>query len=260
MGSGLIYLIIVGMWIAYFLPRWIASHEEVSGRSIEKFANTMKVVGRTSGNESLELDEIRKRHASQITSRRILFSSILAAIVLIAGFTVAGIFTPIILLLPLSALILYTVHARHQIAAAEEELARAIAAQPERARDKYRELIARSRRIAYSRIEMSEEQWIPLADRLASAESESNGITIIPKGIAGRLNTWDPIEVPAPSYISAAKAAPRKIIDLTIPGAWSEEQQRLLQEVMKSSPNEIFDQTIADEVEEQIRINRAANQ
>jgi hypothetical protein len=29
---------------------------------------------------------------------------------------------------------------------------------------------------------------------------------------------------------------------------------------MKSSPNEIFDQTIADEVEEQIRINRAANQ
>jgi hypothetical protein len=107
---------------------------------------------------------------------------------------------------------------------------------------------------------MSEEQWTPLADRLASAESESNGITIIPKGIAGRLNTWDPIEVPAPSYISAAKAAPRKIIDLTIPGAWSEEQQRLLQEVMKSSPNEIFDQTIADEVEEQIRINRAANQ
>jgi hypothetical protein len=29
---------------------------------------------------------------------------------------------------------------------------------------------------------------------------------------------------------------------------------------MKSSPDEIFDQIIADEVEEQIRINRAANQ
>jgi hypothetical protein len=260
MGSGLIYLIIVGMWIAYFLPRWIASHEEVSGRSIEKFASTMKVVGRTAGNEKIELAEIQRLQANQLTTRRIIFTSVIALTLIISGFTVAGIFTPIILLLPLSALVLYTVNARHQIVSSKEELTRAMNAQSESSHDKYRELIARSRRIAYSRLEMSEEQWTPLADRIAQSENETHGITIIPKGISGRIDTWDPIDVPIPSYARAPKAAQRKIIDLTIPGAWSEEQERLLQEVMKSSPDEIFDQTVADEVEEQIKINRAANQ
>jgi hypothetical protein len=260
MGSGLIYLIIVGMWVAYFLPRWIASHEEVSGKSIEKFASTMKVVGRTAGSETVELEEIKRRHANQLAVRRILFTSIIALSLIISLLSVIGIFTPIILLMPLSALVLYTVHARHQIVANKEELTRAQSAQPERHRDKYRELIARSKRIAYSRIELSDEHWTPLADRLSQAENESHGITIIPKGIAGRFDTWSPTEVPTPSYVSAPKAAPRRIIDLTIPGAWSEDQERFLQEVMKSSPDEIFDQIIADEVEEQIRINRAANQ
>jgi hypothetical protein len=260
MGSGLIYLIIVGMWVAYFLPRWITSHEEGSGKSIEKFATTMKAVGRTAGNETVEIEEIRRRHANQLAVRRILFTSIIGLTLIISILTIVGMFTPIIILMPLSALVLYTVHARHQITANREELIRALSTQPERPRDKYRELIARSKRIAYSRIEVSDEHWTPLADRLSQAENESHGITIIPKGIAGRLDTWSPTEVPAPSYVNAPKAAPRRIIDLTIPGAWSEDQERLLQEVMKSSPDEIFDQIIADEVEEQIRINRAANQ
>ena len=260
MGSGLIYLIIVGMWVAYFLPRWIANHEEVSGKSIEKFASTMKVVGRTAGNETVEIEEVKRRHANQLAIRRILFSSIVALTLIISILTLLGIFAPIILLMPLSALVLYTVHARHQVAANIEELTRAYSAQSERPRDKYRELIARSKRISYSKAEVSDEHWTPLADRLSQAESESHAITIIPKGIAGRMDTWSPVEVPLPSYINAPKAAPRRIIDLTIPGAWSEDQERLLQEVMKSSPDEIFDQIIADEVEEQIRINRAANQ
>ncbi len=84
MGSGLIYLIIVGMWIAYFLPRWIASHEEVSGRSIEKFASTMKVVGRTAGNEKIELAEIQRLQANQLTTRRIIFTSIIALTLIIS--------------------------------------------------------------------------------------------------------------------------------------------------------------------------------
>ena len=83
MGSGLIYLIIVGMWVAYFLPRWIANHEEVSGKSIEKFASTMKVVGRTAGNETVEIEEVKRRHANQLAIRRILFSSIVALTLII---------------------------------------------------------------------------------------------------------------------------------------------------------------------------------
>ena len=66
MGSGLIYLIIVGMWIAYFLPRWVATHEEVSGKSMEKFASAMKVVGSKTGNVTYDLRS--EEHTSELQS------------------------------------------------------------------------------------------------------------------------------------------------------------------------------------------------
>ena len=257
MGSGLIYIIIVGMWIAYFLPRWIASHEEVSGRSIEKFALTMKVVGRTAGSPTFEIEEIKRRHAGQVVTRRILFTSIISITFLVAVFTIVGLLSPAILLLPISGFILFVVHARHQIAANKEEMARVVNTSPARREDKYRELITRSRRIAQTKINISEEHWTPLSERIAKSENDSHGITIIERGTQ---NTWSPVEVPAPSYLNSSKAAPRRIIDLTIPGAWSEEQERILHEVMKSSPDEIFDQSLAEEAATQLRINRAANQ
>ncbi len=34
MGSGFIYLIIMGMWAAYFLPQWLSNHEDSSGKAI----------------------------------------------------------------------------------------------------------------------------------------------------------------------------------------------------------------------------------
>ena len=257
MGSGLIYIIIVGMWIAYFLPRWIASHEEVSGRSIEKFALTMKVVGRTAGSPTFEIDEVKRRHASQVVTRRILFTSIVSITLLMSIFAIVGMLSPAILLLPISGFVLFVVHARHQISANKEEMTRVLNTTPAKREDKYRELITRSRRIAQSKIEITEEHWTPLAERIAKSENETNGITIIERGMQ---NTWSPIEIPAPTYLNSSKAAPRRIIDLTIPGAWSEEQERLLHEVMKSSPDEIFDQSLAEEAANQLRINRAANQ
>ena len=71
MGSGLIYLIIVGMWIAYFLPRWISTHEEVSGRTVEKFEKTMKVVGLTSGNEAPDYEALAKKKGGKQTPEQI---------------------------------------------------------------------------------------------------------------------------------------------------------------------------------------------
>ena len=90
MASGLIYIIIVGMWIAYFLPRWIANHEEVSGRSVEKFALTMKVVGRTAGKTSVNINEIKLRHEQQILVRRILFFSIMSFMAITSIFILVG--------------------------------------------------------------------------------------------------------------------------------------------------------------------------
>ena len=260
MGSGLIYIIIVGMWIAYFLPRWIANHEEVSGRSIEKFASTMKVVGKTSGNSSDDLAELLRKKENQMLIRRILFSSILGLTLIVTLFALVGFLSPAIITIPISGLGLYVVHARHQVSAITEEISSATESvkKSERATSRYSELIARSKRVSRSKDELSDEQWTPLAERVAKSESDVHGITIIPKG--GANKTWDPISVPPPSYANSAKAVPRRRIDLTIPGAWSAAQEEELKKFLKPSADEIFDQSIADEVEEQIRTNRAANE
>jgi hypothetical protein len=260
MGSGLIYIIIVGMWIAYFLPRWIANHEEVSGRSIEKFASTMRVVGKTSGNASDELTDLLRNKENQILIRRILFTSLLGLTLIVALFALVGFLSPAIIAIPISGIGLYIVHARHQISALNDEIVIASNAvkQIEKSTSKYSELIARSKRLARSKDEVVDEHWTPLSERLARSESEVHGITIIPKGSAHK--TWDPVSVPPPSYVSSSKAAPRRKIDLTVPGAWSASQEEELKRFLKPSSDEIFDQTIADEVEEQIRTNRAANE
>lgn len=252
MGSGLIYIIIVGMWIAYFLPRWIANHEEVSGRSVEKFALTMKVVGRTAGQSTIDIEEITARRDQQVIIRRILFTSILSLTLIITLFILVGFLSPTIIMIPISALGLFIVHARHQISSTAEELA--IATQPAREEkyvSKYSELIARSKRIAATNSAVSTEHWVPLSERVAKSENESSGITIIPKGGAASSKTWDPISVPPPSYANSAKAVAR---------IRKEVEESELHQFFKPSADEIFDQILAEEAEAQIRINRAANE
>jgi hypothetical protein len=46
-GSGLIYAAIIVMWAAYFIPRWLRRHEELSeSRSVEKFDHAMRILSR----------------------------------------------------------------------------------------------------------------------------------------------------------------------------------------------------------------------
>ena len=71
-------------------------------------------------------------------------------------------------------------------------------------------------------------------------------------------------EVPLPTYVTAPKAIqPKRTIDLTEPGRWSEEQERLEREALAAaapSRDEIFDQQLADEAVERLRATRAANE
>ena len=85
---------------------------------------------------------------------------------------------------------------------------------------------------------------------------------ILPKGSADKnRETWEPTSVPAPSYVTSSKAAPqRRIIDLTIPGAWSEAQERAMREAMSPASDQVFDQVQADEIEEHLRTQRAAGE
>lgn len=269
MGSGLIYLIIVGMWIAYFLPRWISTHEEVSGRTVEKFEKTMKVVGVTSGNAAPDFEEIARRREQQVAVRRILFFSIIGLTFVVALFAIIGLVSPIIMMLPVSAFALYIVHARHQIHLAQEEVKRArsiqkVSSQP--STRNYSEIIARSKSANTKRTIFeglsSGEQWTPLSERVASYAEEVQSIVILPKGSADQNSgTWEPTAVPTPSYVSAPKAAAqRRVIDLTIPGAWSEAQERAMREAMAPAKDQVFDQVQADEIEEQIRTLRASGE
>jgi hypothetical protein len=102
------------------------------------------------------------------------------------------------------------------------------------------------------------EHWIPLSER------EISGVTVLPKGSQKAASEWDPQSIPVPTYVNAAKAVPsRRVIDLTEPGKWSEEQERLEREALAAaapSRDEIFDQQLAEEAVSRLRDNRASNQ
>ena len=43
----MIYAVIIVMWAAYFIPRWLRRHEELSeSRSVEKFDHAMRILSR----------------------------------------------------------------------------------------------------------------------------------------------------------------------------------------------------------------------
>ena len=96
------------------------------------------------------------------------------------------------------------------------------------------------------------------------SERELKGVVLLPKGSAAERQTWEPAEVPAPTYVSAPKAiVPKRVIDLTIPGAWSDEQELLEREALAAaspSRDEIFDQQLADEAVARLDQARAANE
>jgi hypothetical protein len=102
------------------------------------------------------------------------------------------------------------------------------------------------------------EHWIPLAER------EISGVTVLPKGSQKAASEWDPQSIPVPTYVHAAKAVPsRRVIDLTEPGKWSDEQERLEREALAAaapSRDEIFDQQLAEEAVTRLRENRASNE
>lgn len=163
MGSGLIYVVIVGMWLAYFLPRWISNHEEISGRSIERFAYTMSLMARTAGNAPVDPKQVLRRKEREMANRRIIFAAISALLVLITLLIAMGMLAPAIIAIPVSAFSLYVVHARHQIASINRELEIVNSlANEEPTNDKYAELINRSRRISAT-FNQEEEHWTPLA-------------------------------------------------------------------------------------------------
>ncbi len=239
MASGFIYLIILGMWAAYFLPKWITSHDEASGKSAERYKSAMRVVGETgSVNSTPSVSENFKKQ-NQIANRRIIFGSITLSFLLIAVLSLIGIISATILLIPTSALAIFVVHVRRQIVAAQLKQRRILAFEKISSATVITEPIERitfSSRVDF--VSENNEHWIPLIERIDTA-----GVVVIPKDGP----TWQPTSVPKPTYATAPKAVPsNRIIDLTVPGAWTAAQIAEIEEELLPSRDDLFDQELEE--------------
>jgi len=111
---------------------------------------------------------------------------------------------------------------------------------------------------SHSEMKVNQDHWIPLSER------ELTGVTLLPKGTAQSRAEWQPNEIPVPTYVNAPKAVQSKrVLDLTEPGRWTEEQERLEREALAAaapSRDEVFDQQLADEAVQKLREMRAANE
>ena len=258
MASGLIYIAIIGMWVAYFAPRWIHDRNEFSGKSVERFKSALIVVATSSphgvsGSGSIHIDLDREAKIAQLLMRRrIMFFVLTGSLTttLVGGFmnTMPFIYS----LVPVTGILIYVASVRRQTIADKIQYRRV------------QQLHRRTTGVSATNLaevvtpKASQEHWIPLSER------ELKGVVLLPKGTAADRQTWEPSEVPAPTYVSAPKAIiPKRVIDLTIPGAWSEEQERLEREALAAaspSRDEIFDQQLADEAVERLKQARASNE
>ncbi|HEX7404929.1 MAG TPA: hypothetical protein VF307_03280 [Candidatus Nanopelagicaceae bacterium] len=258
MGSGIIYVAIVGMWVAYFVPRWVHSHDEFSGKSVERYKSALRTVAGSAATEAevsaaIRADLDRESKMEQILLRRRIVFGLLVAMMTVSLADVIFNAAPYTYaLIPMTGLLIYVAHVRRQSVA--------LRLQRRRVTQLHRTTAGVSATNLAQVITPREvrEHWIPLNDR------ELTGITILPTGSAQERQTWQPNQVPVPTYVNAPKAVvPKRVIDLTIPGAWSDEQERLAQELLAvaaPSRDEVFDQQLADEAVARLRQDRAANE
>jgi hypothetical protein len=258
MTSGLIYIAIIGMWVAYFAPRWIHDRNEFSGKSVERYKSALRVVANQSPQEStssgaIHIDLDREAKIRQMLMRRRIYFLLIAFS--LVSTLVGGVMKTmpfIYALVPASALLIYIANVRRHVIADQLHKRRV------------NQIHRRSSGVSATNLaevvqpKSSTEHWIPLSER------ELKGVVILPKGSAAVRNAWEPTEVPIPTYVNAPKAVTAKrVIDLTTPGQWSDEQERLEREALAAaspSRDQIFDQQLADEAVDRLNQARAANE
>ena len=264
MASGIIYLAIIGMWVAYFLPRWVHNKNEFSGKSVERYKSALRVVasstpGAQIGSGAIYTDVDRAgRVAQQLMRRRIIFSLITTTLILTTAGAIMQTFTYIAIAIPVTGLVLYIAHVRRQ--ENSDRITRRRMDQLHRTTEgvSHTNLADVLTHNSHSEVKVNQDHWIPLSER------ELTGVTLLPKGTAQSRAEWQPNEIPVPTYVNAPKAVQSKrVLDLTEPGRWTEEQERLEREALAAaapSRDEVFDQQLADEAVQKLREMRAANE
>jgi hypothetical protein len=239
MGSGFIYLIIIGMWAAYFLPQWLSKHEDNSGRAIQRYKNAMQVVAENNG--SIKTEPRVEDKSKIFLQRRLIFGSLFSLSFVSLIFSAIGFLDITTSLIPLTATLIYLVNVRKQVVASQLKMRRL------RALEKIASTKIPTPISSDSQIERdNNEHWIPFSER-----TEITGVIVVPKDRKG----WQPTTIPKPVYTTAAKAVPSKrIIDLTSTGEWSAEQERI--KALSGRDDDLFDQSLlTDGIEEDRAVN-----
>ena len=206
MASAIIYLAIIGMWVAYFLPRWIHTHDEFSGKSVERYKSALRVVaGDQESAYSLamhtDLDAPYKK-SKTLMRRRIIFLLIFSSLVVASIGAIIGALNWLAIAIPVSGFVVYLAHTRRTI-------------NRERIQRRRIEGLQRSTQ-GVSHVNLSEvvapksdsELWVPLAER------EITGIVLLPQGSAATRNTWTPNSIPA-HFASCLPRSPRHRVPQT---------------------------------------------
>lgn len=283
--SGLIYAVIVVMWLAFLVPMWLRRHDDaIEAKSVDRFSTAMKVLARrTSAAEPTAVGEqgvdrpgdspdgwlasirrgarpglladlrsraarsavvVERRSVSLAVRRQRVLAALVALTLVVAGLASVAVF-PWLALAPIGAVLMaYVVHLRLQARRATElarSRARVRSLGPGRDRVRATDdpvhtvkiTSPPSRRPDWSAISSPAAATRELepasgADDSAIAARGGAGAaghassTQIPDGFAGPRVGWDPIPVPAPTYVSAARV-PRAVrsIDLSTEGAWT---------------------------------------
>jgi hypothetical protein len=252
-GSGIIYAGLIGLWAAYFIPRWLRRHDELSeSRSVEKFDHAMRILSRreptpdkryvvmpprpepapsslpTRGRTARvpaqrSAPGRRPRIGAAAMRRRRILAALLLMTVLAAGLaplTPVPWWAPVVLLV---VTVTDLVHLRVQVRRSRE-VTRTRRAVRRSVRSRIMRFDALDRLMSVRR-ELAEERAAEEARWEAAEEALRIDREAEERRLAEEAAGWSPVPVPLPTYVSKPMA-PRRApaIDVTKPGAWSEAQ------------------------------------
>jgi hypothetical protein len=237
-GSGIIYAGLIGLWAAYFIPRWLRRHEELSeSRSVEKFDHAMRILSRrdptpdkryvvmpprpepapsTLPTRSRTRTSIPVQRSAPVRRPRIGAAAmrrrrILAALVLVTLLTATLTpLTPVPWWAPVLLLVLTVadlVHLRVQVRRSRE-VTRTRQAVRRSVRSRIMRFDALDRLMSVRR-ELAEERAAEEARWEAAEEALRLDREAEERRVAAEAAEWNPVPVPLPTYVSKPMA-PRR--------------------------------------------------
>ncbi len=261
MGSGLIYVVIIGVWAVVLVPTWLRQHDHADPeRTVDRFARNMALlasrpaveksnslaggalndnandgyISRPSGNTQSDVRVVtrpsaarnsRGRAARAARRRRNVLAVLTGVLLAVAATVVAGMLPALTLAVPFALIIGFVVVARTQVRKGQSQAG----------------------------------QRQAVAGRTTHAPQAGVGRPQAGSGLYG--NTWEARTTPLPTYVTAppASAVPRRI-DTETPGAWTAaamleraQQEKARAERMEAAKRDAIARARAEQLADQAR-------